>query len=149
MKIKRFSFCEIIKFLSLMPTGSKQPSSDSDVTETTSAESPADQNKQQLETKEEKGKKGSKKNRIGKADMMFMVAAVILLGISGPYLYYTFVTYNYIQENSKTKAGPNFIPPSLSDLWITAISAVSIFVMKMVILKGCPPAIRAVLRPAP
>ena len=128
-----------------MPTGSKQPSSDSDVTETTSAESPTDQIKQP-ETKE-KGRKSSKKS--GQADMMFMMAVVILLGISGPYLYYTFKVYNYIRENSESKAGPNFIPPRLSDLWITAISAVSIFVMKMVVLKVCPSLIRAVLRPAP
>ena len=37
---------------------------------------------------------------MGQTDMMFMVGVVIMLGISGPYMYYTFEIYNYIQEHS-------------------------------------------------
>ena len=86
---------------------------------------------------------------MGRTDMMFMMAVVILLSISGPYMYYALLTYNYIHEHSATLAGPNFIPPSLSDGWITAISAVSIYIVKLLILNGCHPLVRAVLRPNP
>ena len=75
-----------------------------------------------------------------------MALVVIMLGISGPYMYHTFEIYNYIQEHFQTKAGSDFIPPSMKDLWITAISAVSIFVLKHMIIKGSQPLVRAVIR---
>ena len=87
---------------------------------------------------------------MSKADMGFMVAVAVLLCLCGPYMYYAILTYNYIRENSSKLAGPDFIPPDLRDGWITAISALSIYLSKLLIMKGCgSPLVRAVLRPAP
>ena len=67
--------------------------SNSDVTDNQISETSSNDSVQQ------KKKSTQKKNQMGKADMMFMAGVVIMLGISGPYIYYTFEIYNYMQEN--------------------------------------------------
>ena len=64
--------------------------SNSDVTDNQISETSSNDSVQQ------KKKSSQKKSQMGKADMMFMAGVVIMLGISGPYIYYTFEIYNYM-----------------------------------------------------
>ena len=52
------------------------------------------------------------------------------------------LVYNYIHEHAATQAGPEFTnKPQLSDLWIAAVSAVCIYITKIIVEKACHPLI--------
>ena len=63
----------------LMSTESSSDVTDNQIDDTSSNES-----------KQQKKKSTQKKSQMGRADMMFMAGVVIMLGITGPYMYYTF-----------------------------------------------------------
>ena len=69
-----------------------------------------------------------------KRDYFFMIACAVVLVICGPYVYYSVKIYRYMEANSETMAGPDFVFPKWHDLWITLVSALCIYVSKKVII---------------
>lgn len=95
----------------------------------------------------QQGLKKEKKERSSKSGLIQKIAVGSLITFCVPYIYYTIKVYNYIHENAATEAGPEFTDrPYLSDLWITLVSAIVIYIVKLSIMKGFQPLIRYVGR---
>ena len=95
----------------------------------------------------QQGLKKEKKERSSKSGLIQKIAVGSLIMFCGPYIYYTIKVYNYIHENAAAQAGPNFTDrPFLSDLWISVVSAIAIYIAKTIIMKGFQPLIRYVGR---
>ena len=91
----------------------------------------------------QQGLRKEKKKRSSKSGLIQKIAVGSLLLFCGPYIYYTIKVYNYIHDNAATQAGPNFTDrPYLSDLWISFVSAIAIYITKHIIMKGFFPVIR-------
>ena len=64
-------------------------------------------------------------------DIVFLIATAAVTLICGPYIYYTGIVYQHIQEYKGVQAGPDFDKgPSPYDFWITFVSAIIVFTSK-------------------
>ena len=71
------------------------------------------------------------------------IALCIALSVCVPYVFYVARVYNYIHENAAKEAGPDFkYAHSISDFWITLVSAFIIFTLNSILKKLGEPLVR-------